>query len=77
MSSFGPAAGSIWENWLRDHRDWMNESRDAGGVPPIWKPPIRAASTPCATYDERLKRRPNGTLLKGAGASLWLTTPDC
>jgi hypothetical protein len=76
MSSFGPASGSIWENWLRDHRDWMNESRDAGEFIAkfLWTP-IGAASTACAAYVDELERRPSGTLMKTAGVAFSLAIP--
>lgn len=76
MTTFGHASGSIWENWVRDHREWMNESRDAGEFIAkfLWTP-IGAASTACAAYVDEFERHPNGTLAKTAGVALSLAVP--
>lgn len=76
MATFGSASGSIWENWLRDHSAWINDSRDPldclGKI--LWTP-IGAASTACAAYVDELDRHPSGTLVKTAGVALSAAIP--
>ncbi|MCP9928827.1 hypothetical protein [Cyanobium sp. CH-040] len=76
MSTFGKASGSIWENWMRDHGQWITESRDPleaiGKV--LWTP-FGAASTGVAAYVDEFERHPEGTLVKTGGVALSTVIP--
>ncbi|KAF0653689.1 hypothetical protein L107_08863 [Cyanobium sp. Copco_Reservoir_LC18] len=76
MSIFGNASGSIWENWTRDHGQWLTESKDPGEfiVKLLWTP-FGAASTACAAYVDEFERHPGGTLAKTAGIATSVVIP--
>ena len=76
MSIFGNASGSIWENWTRDHIQWLSESKEPvdffGKL--LWTP-FGAASTACAAYVDEFERHPGGTLAKTAGVASSVVIP--
>lgn len=70
MAFFGDASGSIWENWLRDHGQWIWDSKDpVEAVGKFLWTPFGAALTGVAAYTDELERNPAGTLVKTAGAA--------
>ncbi|MFQ6539109.1 MULTISPECIES: hypothetical protein [Aphanothece] len=76
MPIFNDASGSIWENWMRDHGEWINDSKDPleaiGKV--LWTP-FGAASTGVAAYVDEFERHPGGTLAKSAGVAVSMLIP--
>jgi hypothetical protein len=61
---------------MRDHGQWISESRDPleafGKV--LWTP-FAAASTGCAAYVDEFERHPSGTLAKTAGVAVSAVIP--
>lgn len=76
MAIFGEASGSIWENWMRDHGQWINESKDPMEALTkfLWTP-FGAALTGVAAYTDELERNPAGTLVKTASAATAAVIP--
>ncbi|QNI71991.1 hypothetical protein CyaNS01_02897 [Cyanobium sp. NS01] len=76
MTIFGEASGSIWQNWLRDHGEWINESSDAfEAISKVLWTPFGAASTGFAAYVDEFERHPEGTFAKTAGVALSAVIP--
>lgn len=76
MSIFGNASGSIWQNWTRDHGQWLTESKDPGEfIGKLLWTPFGAASTACAAYVDEFERHPGGTLAKTAGIATSVVIP--